>query len=105
MDPTTVHAQADDLVLLDVREVTEWQAGHVAGALHIPMGELGARQDEIPTDTQIVCVCRSGQRSAMVTGALTRAGYDAANLEGGLLAWVEAKLPLTTPSGEPGRVV
>lgn len=105
MDPATANARADELVLLDVREPTEWQAGHVDGSVHIPLQELGARQDEIPADAPIVCVCRSGQRSAMVTGALTRAGYDAHNLEGGLLAWVEARLPLTTPDGEPGRVV
>ena len=105
MEPVTANARADELVLLDVREPGEWEAGHVAGALHIPMGDLGARQAEIPTDTPIVCVCRSGQRSAMVTGALVRAGYDAENLEGGLLAWVEAKLPLTTPAGAPGTVI
>lgn len=104
MDPVTANGR-DDLFLLDVREPQEWQAGHVAGATHIPMGELGARQQELPADRPILCICRSGQRSAMVTSALDGAGYQAHNLEGGLLAWVEARLPLVTTEGEDGTVV
>lgn len=104
MDPVIADGR-DDLFLLDVREPAEWQAGHVDGATHIPMSELGAAQGALPTDRPILCICRSGQRSAMVTGALERAGYDAENLEGGLLAWVEARLPLVTDEGEPGTVV
>lgn len=92
-------------MLLDVREQGEWDAGHIAEAVHIPMGELGARRDELPTDRVIVCVCRSGQRSAMVTSALTDAGYQAENLDGGMYAWVEQRLPVVTDEGEDGRVV
>jgi rhodanese-related sulfurtransferase len=104
MDPVTANGR-DDLFLLDVRDPQEWHAGHVRGSTHIPMADLGARQAELPTDRPILCICRSGQRSAMVTGALERAGYEAHNLEGGLLAWVEARLPLVTDNGEDGTVV
>lgn len=104
MDPVTANGR-DDLFLLDVREPAEWQAGHVDGATHIPMGQLGARQDELPTERPILCICRSGNRSGTVTGALQRAGYDAENLDGGLLAWVEAKLPLVTEQGDDGTVI
>ena len=92
-------------MLLDVREQPEWDAGHIDRAVHVPMGELGARQDELPSDRLIVCVCRSGQRSAVVTNALRNAGYQAENLEGGMYAWVEAGLPVVADGGASGRVV
>lgn len=104
MDPVTANDR-DDLFLLDVREPNEWEAGHVDGATHIPMNALGAAQEALPTDSTILCICRSGRRSAMVTSALERAGYAAENLEGGLLAWVEARLPLVTDDGQPGTVI
>lgn len=88
-------------VLLDVREPDEWEAGHAPGALHIPMGELQARQDEIPTDRRIVAVCRSGGRSSQVTAALDDAGYDAVNLAGGMQAWAEQGLPMESDAGPP----
>jgi rhodanese-related sulfurtransferase len=86
-------------VALDVREADEWQAGRIAGALHIPLGELNARQDEIPRDRPIVAVCRSGSRSSAITEALIRAGYEAENLAGGMQAWQAAGLPLDPPDG------
>jgi rhodanese-related sulfurtransferase len=94
-----------DATVLDVREPDEWEAGRVEGSLHIPMGELAARQDEIPTDQELVVVCRSGGRSARVAAALIAADYNAVNLAGGLMAWVEAGNPLTAEAGTPGTVV
>ena len=104
MDATELHDQLDDVFLLDVREDLEWEAGHVDRAVHIPMGQLNARIDEIPEDRTIVCVCRSGQRSGAVSDALNRAGYTAHNLEGGMHAWDEAGLPYVASNGSPGRV-
>lgn len=89
---------------LDVREPDEWSLGRIAGSLHIPMGALQARQDELPTDGPIVVVCRSGHRSAIVTAALLDAGYDAVNLAGGLQAWAGAGFPLVADGGGPGTV-
>lgn len=103
MDPRTAHDRSD-LVLLDVREQDEWDAGHIEGSLHIPMGEISDRQQEIPQDQPIAVVCRSGRRSAAVTEALTRAGYDAENLVGGVAEWQGQGLPLVTDDGGPGRV-
>jgi rhodanese-related sulfurtransferase len=94
MDVRTAHERRDELFWLDVREPHEVAAGRAPGIHHIPMGQLGARQGELPKDRPIVCVCRSGARSGTVTDALVRAGYDAANLEGGMLAWREAGLPM-----------
>lgn len=91
-------------VVLDVREPGEWNAGHVEGSAWIPMGELASRQDELPDDRLLVVVCHSGNRSARVTQALVAAGYDAANLVGGLEAWAQAGHPLVTDDGAPGTV-
>ncbi len=105
MDPTTAHERRDELVFLDVREDDEWAAGHIEGSLHIPMGELNARQDEIPRDQPIAAVCRTGRRSAAVTEALARAGYDAENLVGGVAEWRAAGFELVDREGGPGSVV
>lgn len=95
----------DDLFLLDVREPDEWRAGRVSGAHHIPLRELGPRQDEIPTDRPILCVCRSGSRSGMVVRALRDAGYDAYNLDGGLQAWQADGHDLVDEDGGQGEVI
>jgi len=75
-------------VVLDVREAQELQiASFPAPVLHVPLGTLPARLGEIPKDTRIVCVCRSGARSAQAAQFLRQRGYDAVNLDGGILAW------------------
>lgn len=91
-------------VLVDVREEYEWEAGHVAGAVHLPLSLVPTRLGELPRDRRIVVVCRSGRRSAGVTDLLTGSAFDAVNLDGGLLAWVEAGLPLETDRGDEGQV-
>lgn len=73
--------------LLDVREPFECAEGMIPGAINIPMGELAARGREVPRDREIVVICRSGNRSAMVCLALARAGLPVANLAGGMIAW------------------
>ena len=94
----------DDAFFLDVREPAEWDAGHIEQAVHIPMGQLNARIDEIPKDQEIVAVCRSGNRSGAVTDALNRAGYTAHNLEGGMQAWHLAGLDYVAEDGDEPRV-
>ena len=76
--------------LLDVREAWEWDISNLApqGAVLIPMGDVGARLDEIPHDRQIIVHCRTGVRSGDVANQLWRAGYrDVLNMEGGINAW------------------
>ena len=76
--------------LLDVREAYEWDISNLAprGAVLIPMGEVGARLDEIPRERQIIVHCRTGVRSGDVANQLWRAGYrDVLNMEGGINAW------------------
>ncbi|MFT4744731.1 MAG: rhodanese-related sulfurtransferase [Nitriliruptoraceae bacterium] len=83
----------DEVQFLDVREPMEWVAGHIEGAIHIPMAQLRDDREVLAKDRTIVCVCRSGHRSAAVTVALTRAGLDAVNLVGGMQEWAGLKLP------------
>ena len=94
----------ENLVVLDVREDDEWEAGRLEGSVHIALGELGERYTELPSG-QVLVVCRSGHRSAHATSYLVDQGFDAVNLDGGLAAWQAAGRPLTTDDGRPGRVV
>jgi rhodanese-related sulfurtransferase len=91
--------------LLDVREDDEWQAGHAPEAVHVAMGSVSERIDEVPTDRTVVCICRVGGRSGAVAGALAQAGYDVRNLAGGMLAWEAAGLPVVADGGGTGRII
>lgn len=104
MHPQEVDPRREDVQLIDVREPSEWDAGHIEGAVHIPMGELGSRQDELARDRTIIAVCRSGNRSGQVVQALRNAGYDAENLDGGMQAWAAAGLPFVADGGGEARV-
>ncbi|MFA9444508.1 rhodanese-like domain-containing protein [Egicoccus sp. AB-alg6-2] len=104
MDPKTAYARRDDVVFLDVREPDEWQAGHIEGALHIPMGQLNQRIDELDAEREFVAVCRSGNRSGAVTEAMKRAGYEVENLDGGMQAWSRDGLPFVADGGGDPRV-
>jgi rhodanese-related sulfurtransferase len=104
VDPHQVSERLTEVQLIDVRESDEWDAGRIEGARHIPMGELGARLDELDTDRVVVAVCRSGARSGRVVDALRSRGYHAENLDGGMQAWELAGLPFSAPAGGPGRV-
>lgn len=102
LHPEQVHARRDEVQLLDVREVPEWVAGHIEDALHVPMHQLHAAQDQLADDRTIVCVCRSGHRSAAVAEALRRAGYDAVNMLGGMQGWAADDLPFVAEDeGDP----
>jgi DMSO/TMAO reductase YedYZ molybdopterin-dependent catalytic subunit/rhodanese-related sulfurtransferase/glyoxylase-like metal-dependent hydrolase (beta-lactamase superfamily II) len=93
----TAHALLEaGTVLLDVREPGEWQEGHAPGAVLIPMGDAQVRRRELGGGKRIVVVCRSGGRSAAITGVLRAHGYDAINLTGGMCAWTAAGLPVVT---------
>lgn len=93
-----------DVALLDVREHDEWAAGRASGAVHVPMGELTGRLDELPADGTVYVVCRSGGRSARVTAYLNANGWDAANVDGGMKAWLAAGRPMDADAGQP-RVI
>ncbi len=81
-------------LLIDVRTPQEYNSGHIAGAINIPLQELSARQSEIPQDTPLVLYCRSGNRSAQAANLLERNGYSSIYDMGGTIQWTGAGYPL-----------
>ncbi len=104
MDTKTVHANRQDIQVLDVREDDEWTAGRIDGAVHIPLGELERRVSELDRNRPIVTVCRSGGRAGKAAEFLSGAGLNAEVMDGGMTQWAKDKLPFTTPDGRPGHL-
>src|ERR1700736_5930222 len=97
---TFAGAQAMGAAVLDVRNPDEYEAGHVPGAKLLPLGELAARQDEIPDGDPIYVICAVGGRSLTATKALVGAGYHAVSVAGGTKGWIEQGRPIVTGSAE-----
>ncbi len=93
----------EGLAVLDVREDDEWDAGHVEGAVHIPLRDLPARIGDVPA-AQTLVVCKVGARSAQAVAYLAQQGYDVVNLDGGMLDWAAAGRPMVSETGEPPYV-
>jgi hydroxyacylglutathione hydrolase len=84
-----------EVTVLDVRNRTEYEAGHLPGSLHIPVGHLTARLAEIPRDKPIIVQCQAGARSAIATSVLQRLGVtNATDLLGGFAAWEQGGHPV-----------
>ena len=96
----------DDAVLVDVREDDEWQAGHAPNALHIPMGTVPERLEELPeSDDAVAVICRSGGRSDRVVQWLGLQGLDVVNVDGGMRAWAAAGKAMVSESGTEPSVI
>ena len=99
-------AQARELIdggaqVVDVRTAIEHAESHISGAAHIPLDRLDQDSAEtLDAGRAVVVYCRSGNRSEMAAEALRNSGFDAHSIEGGLVAWDEAGLPLE-PEGAP----
>ena len=85
--------------LLDVREDDEWAAGHAPEAVHVRLGELSARTEEIPQDQEVYVICRSGARSAYAAQALAGAGWNTVNVADGMTGWAVAGRPMISETG------
>ncbi|MHB1534461.1 MAG: rhodanese-like domain-containing protein [Acidimicrobiales bacterium] len=94
-------AHAAGAAVLDVRQPDEYHAAHVPGALLIPLGELSARQEEIPDADPLYVICAAGGRSLIATQALLGAGYRAVSVAGGTNGWIERGGP-TVAGEQPG---
>ncbi len=83
-------------VLLDVRSPAEFASGHIAGAVNVPVTSLSRMLDAlaIPADSLVVAICLSAHRSPPAVRLLRRAGVDARQLAGGMIAWRLAGLPV-----------
>lgn len=84
---------------VDVRTLEERAEGYIReDSVHIELTELAVRAGEIDRARPVLVYCRSGARSGMAVAALRAGGYDATNMAGGILAWDEARLPVTSDS-------
>jgi rhodanese-related sulfurtransferase len=92
-------SRGEDVFLLDVREPDEVAEWAYPIGVNIPLGQLGARVDELPRDRTIVVACHVGGRSAQAATALSDAGYMAENLAGGAVAWAASE---PEPESDPG---
>lgn len=89
-----------EAILLDVREESEWEAGHAPMASLVPLARLPDVLDDLPHDRLIICACRSGGRSQRAAIYLEEHGFDVANLAGGMLAWYAEDLPFESDDGD-----
>lgn len=86
--------ESNQIGVLDVRRVTEFEEGHIPGAVNIAHTRLMSRMNEVPANETLLINCRSGVRSARASAFLQRAGKEVINLKGGYLAWEHANAPV-----------
>jgi rhodanese-related sulfurtransferase len=82
--------------LVDVRRPDEYEAGHVPGALLVPLDDLVERRDDLPGERPLLVICRTGVRSAAAAEWLIAQGIEAVNVAGGTLAWMSTGRPVVS---------
>jgi len=99
------HDRLDEITLVDCRELYEWVAGRIEGAVHLPVNAImaGAGSD-LPKDRPVAVICRTGNRSELATMMLQARGYEAHNVQGGMEAWAAAGVDFSAEDGSEGRV-
>jgi hydroxyacylglutathione hydrolase len=96
----TRRQRSNDGVVLDVRGVGEWRAGHIPGSLNLPLGELEQRLDEIPRNRSLIVHCQTGARAAMAASQLRARGFpDVRLFTGGFAEWRAAGLSVEVETG------
>lgn len=103
IDAAAVQAKLNEKpkpLVLDVREPSEYSAGHIAGSMSLPLHQLASRMSELPKDREIICVCASGSRSGSAARQLTGVGFTVLNLSGGMSRWMQAGLPVKKGMGK-----
>jgi len=88
----------DDVIVLDVRESSEYSAGHIRDSIHIPIGSLSKRLNELDKfkNKKVLAYCRSGNRSNTACRTLSKQGFENVNnMSGGVISWTAANLPLS----------
>jgi rhodanese-related sulfurtransferase len=89
----------DGVFLVDVREDDEWTAGHAPDAVHVRLGDLEARAQELPRDRELYLVCRGGARSAYAAQVLASQGWQTINVADGMTGWAVAGRPMVSETG------
>ena len=79
----------NSVIMLDVRTVSERKSGFIKGSIHIPLNQLSSRIDELKKfqNKELICYCRSGNRSLSAAVKLNKKGFNASNLRGGFIGW------------------
>jgi rhodanese-related sulfurtransferase len=93
-------AESGEAQIVDVRTEAEHEAAHVAGDAHLPLELVSEAANQLDQGRPVVFYCRSGDRSALAAEAFRASGWDASSMEGGLVAWAEAGLPVEPEDGE-----
>ncbi len=79
--------QKEDLTILDVREVDEFQAGHIEGAVNVPLSTLDKGYEQLDASKRYYVICQGGMRSERACKFLETKGFDVVNVEGGMNQW------------------
>lgn len=88
-------SRKNDCLVIDVREPSEFEAGHVAGTRNLPLSGLGSAKQGLNKDQPVYILCRSGARSSQAARELSESGFaELYVLEGGLQAWASSRHPL-----------
>ena len=81
-------------LVVDVRQPEEYRQGHIQGSKLIPLGQLSGRLKELPKNREIVFVCATGSRSKSATKRMIHEGYNAINMNGGMMSWARSGLSI-----------
>ena len=79
--------QKEDITILDVREVEEFQSGHIEGALNAPLSTLDKGYEQLDASKRYYVICQGGMRSERACQFLETKGFDVINVEGGMNQW------------------
>jgi hydroxyacylglutathione hydrolase/adenylyltransferase/sulfurtransferase len=102
LDPAAVEAwlaQDPRPQLIDVRELGEYEAGHIEGTRHLELLSLSSQASTVERERPIVFYCRVGSRSEMAAQAFRASGYETYSMSGGLVRWAEEGRPLSPEGG------
>ncbi len=99
IDLDTLHkrwSQHSPMTIIDVRRDDEWQDGHIPDSLHFHLGDLPQHLDEVPRNTPLATICRSGHRAEIAASMLAATGREVIAIQGGVPDWIERGWPSTT---------